>query len=465
MGMFDWMSDDEEEKTTTEPVGPQAGPPVAAAAPQVQAEHQKKLLRDRLMDRYTRASDDRDVKEAQARADRNELIAGLGKGITQVLTASSAARTGKATDTSTFDQIGANAHKHVERAEAARQRRMDDVLGEDKLEQIGTARERSDTEWKWKADANDPNSVVARQARNIIAKQSGVSPQHLEGMTFAQMKELGLKAKEAKQKGYQFKAVEKDGKIEWYAADPDTGRMVPTGNQTGFKFGTDSVTGSRISGSDSTAPAVPIMNEDGLPLAQVRTGLEGQRSHARGTGTQQAKNEQAVKESDAKAADTDVFLDNMTNLHAGAEKEGPFGNTGPVMGRIAEKGADLGFDMGENTNRAAVEMRRQMAQYLKEVTGLASTDAEFERHMTSAPGLSKDPAVFRANMKAWAEEVRRDTAKKRQIAGQTSSRTQSSETAPPAAKEVRRRTKPTAEHPQGRTAVFDADTKQFLRYE
>lgn len=487
MGLFDWMKrDDEDEEQPAEPEPAdhtpeedgEVGPPVSAATPESQEARRKQLLRDRLLNKYKAAADDTDVKAAQSRADRFKGAGDIAGGLGKMLMARATARTGRQLDTSGFTGIGTDAQAKADKAGADRKERMSNVLMEDKLEQTGVDREREteqydrkkslqgreDTEWGWKSDANDPNAVVARQARKIIAKQHGLNEADLEGMSFQQLKELNLKAKEAKQKGFQFKAVQTpDGKIEWFAADPDTGRMHPTGNKTGFKLGFDATTGTQYSGSELGSDAVDVIAPGGGRLSDHRTGIEGARAHARKVGSEQGKAEQEVKVAEAAVAGTEQFSKQMDALYDEASEETTLGlpHTGAITGKVAEKVAGAGFDMGPATNRAVTEMNRQGAQYIKEMTGLTSNEKEYERLLATMPTIGKDKGAYQAAMASWIEDVKRTAEKKRKIAGQTQSRQQSTETAPPPAKtgEVKRKTK------DGRTAVFNAETKEFLRYE
>jgi len=320
MGWFD----DEDESEAGAPKEP-AGPPVSAAKDPV--------VRDYLMKKYAQAADDADVRQAREDADDTTRNMGIMTGIGQMLTAKGKSRGGAGFDDSVFKSLAANARHKVGDAQQARQDRMNSVLTEDKLQQQGVERDREGEkhgwekddqlfkgkERQWKSDENDPNSPVAASTRKILSNQYGIPTSQMEGMSFAQLKGLNLKAREAKTKGYQLKAVETpQGTIEWFNFDPDTGSMSPTGNKAGYKAAFDSTTGTQFSGATIGGPATPVTAPGGGELSVLRTDLEGERAGVKATATQGVKNEQAATEASAKAGTRQALANKWLGLHKSA---------------------------------------------------------------------------------------------------------------------------------------------------
>ncbi len=417
MGMFDWLSKDEEEETAQSeaPAKPEMGPPKSLMNPQVReyllGKDAGPSVDDANVDvRYRRAAADTSaVDKARADADSDNKWATVMQGIATMFAGP------KKVDGSVFSNIRAANSAKADTAQADHRQKLADMLTHDKLGRQGVERAQEDKKFGWEEANKDPSQLTPG-ARLVMAKRLGVDARHLEGLSFDQAKQLQAAAEKGTREGRQLKAVETERGIEWYMFNPNNGAFEPTGQLTGYKLTTDGVTGTRTSGADKSAPVTDILTADGGTQRDLRTATEGSRAYVKGTAGQQVKNEQDVKVADADATHTDDMLGRWKNLYDSASKEGPVGNTGPIAGRAAQAASKLGVDMGPATNEAATEMEREMQSYVVKMTGLSSTDQQFKRLMSTAPHLGMSPEQFAARSKVWQDEVKRTVKKKRDIA-------------------------------------------------
>jgi hypothetical protein len=450
MGMFGFEDDEESAAQVAPKAKEQAGPAVENASLSAQY--------DRL------AKDDSAVKQARSDADSRtkflnimQVIAGAG---------------GNRSFDKVYDSERAKAAVGADQAAADHKEKLGHLLTKDKLSYQDVERKRAadkdareGEEFGWKRNGNDPASKPSAAMRTLFAKQNGMDPAQLDGMSFEQLKDLQGLAKKASASGRTLKAVETDKGIEWHLFDPEAPvPLVPTGKMVGYKLTTDSVTGTRSSGADKTAPATDILTEEGGSVRDLRTGTEGVRTKVKADATQQSKNEQEVKVAESDVTHTDDMMGRWKDLYNKASGEKTLGvsHTGPVAGRAATAASKVGLDMGPATNEAATEMEREMQSYIVKMTGLSSTDQQYKRLMATAPHLGMDPKQFAARSKVWQDEVKRAAAKKKQVAGQKPAvQEAAAETpapAPAGPDEVTRKTK------DGRKAVFNAKTKEFIRW-
>ncbi len=373
---------------------------------------------------YKRAAADTSaVDKAREDADGANKMATILQGVATMFAGP------KKVDGSVFNNIRAANSAKAATAQDDHRQKLSDMLTGDKLQRQGVERAQADKQFGWEEGNKDPSKLTPG-AQLVMAKRLGVDPQHLSGLSFDQAKQLQAAADKAKGEGRQLKAVETERGIEWYQFDPNSGAFSPTGQLTGYKLATDNTTGTRTSGADKSAPATDIVTDSGQTQRDLRTATEGQRSYVKGTASQQVKDEQAVQEADANISKVDDIGSKWLGLYDQASKEGPVGNTGPVAGKVAGKLADFGVDMGPATNKASAEMVREASNYIRDQSGLSSTDAEFQRLLSTMPTLGMDRNAFQSRMSAWKEDVNRVAEKKRQMAGAPSAAPKSPAAAP-----------------------------------
>ena len=151
MGYMDPWKDEEEEVTpATEPHEPK---PIDVGSPETS--FKDPLVREHLLERYRKAADDSDVKAARDSANSTSKWMGVAEGIGKILTANSVARGGQQFDGSVLRGVAQNALRKVADAQQARQDRMNSVLTEDKLQQQGGERERDAIKFGWEKDENE----------------------------------------------------------------------------------------------------------------------------------------------------------------------------------------------------------------------------------------------------------------------------------------------------------------------
>lgn len=418
--------------------------------------------------RYKRLADDNSgVDKARDEADSKNRWLDVIQGVSTMFA-------GKKTDGSFYNTKRAQNADKVERAEKDKQLKLSDLVTTDKLGYQGVERERAATkdsqgnqEFGWKSADEDPNHPKAVSARGLIAKSSGSSPELFKDLNYKEVLEVGKQLQAAKDSARASKAdgttfqstnIEIPGKGVFKSTfNPKTGEYQVTEHLSGYKGSIDNTTGTIKSGSDFTGPAMPISAPDGTPMSDVRTEIEGERAYARGTASQQVKDEQAIQIAEAGQAKVVGLKDRWKKLREAAATEGPIGNTGPIGGRVAQVANKAGVSLGPKTTEAMASMKREAAQYIREMTGLTSNDGEYNRLLSATPSLASDDETFDGNFAAWEAEVAGVAERKRREAGKSASPAADVGDAPAAA-EVTRRTK------DGREAVFNADTKEFIRW-
>lgn len=370
---------------------------------------------EQLRQRYqTEADDNSAVDDAASRANRGRIIASIAQAFGGILNGN------KTSPNSVYASMHDRAGKQVDDAKAEKKSRLAQIGEMQEQLRQKKADSQKEQEFGWKAKDNDPADASATVARKILAKNHGFKEADLAGMSYAQLKDLGLKASQDKGSSWQMKAVEqKDGTIEWVRFNTDTGETTPTGLKTGYKRTFDGVTGTTVSGADGAPVATPVTTTTGGTLADERTALEGARSYVKGTATQQVKDEQAVQEASANEKKLEDLSTEWLGLYDKASKEQlvpGLDNTGVVGGRVAQAGVKFGADAGPATNEAATTMERAMQQYVVDMTGLSSTDKQFQRLMSTAPHLGMSRPNFIARQNVWLKEVQREAAKKKKMA-------------------------------------------------
>ncbi len=386
---------------------------------------------EQLRKKYAEESEDTSgIEAAESSSNRKRGVASLLQGLSGILNKD------KSAPNSTYAAMHDRAAKQVDVAKAGKKSRLADIAEMQEQLKVKKSGEQKDAEFGWKKEANDPKANSAIVARGLIAKRHGIDAKALEGLSYDQLKDVGLKAEEAKSSGdsWQLKAVEQpDGTIEWLKFNSKTGDTVATGLKTGYKRTFDGTTGTSVSGSDATTPAIAIKTETGKPLSAERTDLEVQRAFGKGTAAQQVKDDQAVQVAGAGVSKMEDLSKRWTDLYDQAAREGPIGNTGVIGGRLGAAGAKVGFDMGPATNQGATEMEREMQKYIVDMTGLSSTDKQFQRLMSTAPHLGMARPAFQARLKVWQNEVVRHKKQKEQEASRVPAAAAAVPSAPPPA--------------------------------
>jgi hypothetical protein len=139
----------------------------------------------------------------------------------------------------------------------------------------------------------------------------------------------------------------------------------------------------------------------------------------------------------------------------------PLFNTGPIKDRFESAKKILGLEDADFAGFKA-RVAGNMANYIRSISGTAASDAEVERLANVAPVASDSDESFLKKLASFEDQV--NNSKKsvlksfkkldRDVKGYESDLQELE-----APKEVERLDKKT-----GKTAIFDADTKQFLRY-
>lgn len=419
------------------------------------------------------ASDNSAVDAANKDAGSKKMWAGVIQGLSQAFAGP------KNTDSSFYDGLRADQDNKVTSAKSERAQKLSDLLTQSKLKRQDVTDGREDTEFKWKGDNVDPNSPKAVTTRAVMSKKLGVDPKAFDGLGFddtlkvakqlQDFKEAAARAASGGDKRFQQSTIlmpDGTSAIAGYDTATNTvtlSTMTNTGGNATKAYAPkyDATTGSIIPAVPG-AVASPVTMPDGSPLSDVRTGLEGERAYVKGTAKQQVTDEQAVQDADANVNKVAELEKSWTGLYDKAAKEGMFGNTGPIAGKAASAASKFGIDMGDATNQADPQITREASNYIREQSGLSSTDSEFKRLMSTIPTLGVDREVFVARMKAWQEDVARAAEKARAKAapvGGQAPAAQAAEVPPPSTAEVERK-----DPKSGRTAVYDATTKAFLRW-
>ncbi len=358
--------------------------------------------------------------------------------------------------------------------------KLGDLLAKAKLKRTETTDKREDDEFGWKSSDKDPNDPKAAITANLMAKQLKLDPATFKGMSSDDVKEVSKQLLDFREASIR---AAKDGSG---AKFQQTTVNMPDGTSAiaGYDTTTNQVTLSTLTNTgggatksyapkyDATTGAIipavpgsiasPVKMPDGSKLSDTRTALEGERKYVKDTAGQQVKDEQDVQVADANVAKVDELEKSWLGLYDKAAKEGMFGNTGPVAGRLASAGAAAGFDMGEATNQADPQITREASNYIREQSGLQATDSEFKRLMSTIPTLGVEREIFIARMKAWKEDVKRTAEKARAKAAPVNGAAPTTTAAAPKAPtEVERKDKAS-----GKIAVYDTSTSPptFLRW-
>jgi len=436
----------------------EVGPPKSAMMPP-----KEKSLSDQYADM---AADNSAIDSEQKKANAHNTIGNIFGSL------------GKMFGNDSMDQINKNAadrNAKVGQLRKDKQGRMDDLLTRDKLQYQDVERGRAadkdargkvedgqhDTDFGnkqekfgWDAVDNKPGTPAALAAASVVGKKMGVDPKSLAGLSYNQIKDISGKSSGDPAK-FQQAVLDIAGKSTQGTFNPNTGAFEPAQYLKGYAQKVDLKTGLTTSASNPGAVRT-LKTDDGRDVADVVTGLTEQRAHASETGKQQAKDEQASQVADVEVTSTREFQDKIKGWRNQAKSEGPLGdNTGVVSGRAAAGLTDLGFDLGPGTTRFVKDMNREGQRYVVKMTGLTSTDPQYNRLMNNMPKLGEQDGSFESSMASWFADVQRIADEKKRLANGGRSVPAAPAAAPA---EMKRKTK------DGRTAVFDAQ-KNFLRYE
>lgn len=412
--------------------------------------------------RYKRlADDDSGVKAARDDADSKNRWLDVMQGVSTMFG-------GRAnTDSGFYNTKRSQNAAKVADAEKDKQLKLSDLVTGDKLGYQSVERGRAATkdeqvqkEFGWKESNNEPDSNAAKAARLVTSKEFGVEPKLLDGLSYEQIKDLRLQRKEqGSGKGRRtLQAVEVDGKTQLAWVDPDAGTIVPTGVLKGFAQGYDGTTGTTFSKAAPGQGAASLLSTDGKPMADVRTELTGERAQASEVGKQQAKDDHSVVQAESAAVRAGDMDKKYMGLYDSAEKESlglGLGGVGTVDGRVSEAANSLGVSTGPATDTLITGLTRDLNSYIHETTGAAMSEPEAKRLARVMPSAGMDRALFQSKLKESREEADRIIADRKRVAGQASRGTTAS---PASSSEVTRKTK------DGREAVFNADTKEFIRW-
>jgi hypothetical protein len=433
---------DEEEETPT-PQAPQlepwkqellkrrnvaVGPQVAQANPGVV---QKKLDEIPVAETYDAIkADDSKINDAKAAADKDNLTSSIFQGI------STAFAGPKYTNDSFYDGIRKRSDGKVDTARNEKQELIKNYLQKNDLKRqevkdgqdatmfgLNTQKAGLDIQnSQFDISSADPNSKTSNAYRPIIAKKMGLSAEKLAGVSYDDM----LKMLNAHNAGLNHNGPTKNQIVETKGADgntvyttinpvtravegvrklnPATGQYEEIELPKSYAPVVNNATGT-IAPRAIGGEAQPIKTVDGQNLVDVQTGRKAIDAAAVDTAQAGVKADVAVAGSQAAENRFNAVESQINDLLPKAEADGV---TGPIAGRLTEFAVKNNLPVSEAATQLDTLMQREGAAYVRDISGLSSTDQEFQRLMSSMPrplvGGKGDPA-FQGKMAAWKADV------------------------------------------------------------
>lgn len=151
------------------------------------------------------------------------------------------------------------------------------------------------------------------------------------------------------------------------------------------------------------------------------------------------------------------IVDNIDNLLKDTDIEK---DLGPYASRFEEASRLVpGLERDEDFVKMQQLIGIQLADYVKSISGAQVSEEEAQRLLKNIPNMSDKPKSFKAKLGQFRDKLEKSQQNYIKNIGKQKEGAEKFVKKPNNVKEVKRRTK------DGRVAIFDADTKQFLRYE
>ena len=407
------------------------GPQVAQANPGVV---QSKLDEIPVAETYDAIkADDSKINDAKAAADKDNLTSSIFQGI------STAFAGPKYTNDSFYEGLRKRSDGKVDAARNEKQELIKNYLQKNDLKRQETKDGQDATMFglntqkagldiqkgQWDNASLDPNSKVSQAYDGIFAKALGMSPEQLKDMSYDdKLKMYQVVAREKDRgasfaQGWETKEIKGDdgntmivrvnkntGEIgQTFKKNPETGKLEPITLQKGYAPAINGATGTimpRAIGGE----AQPIKTVDGQNLVDVQTERKG--IDARTTGLADAGVKADVAVAGAQAAEN-RFNGIEAQIDALLPKAAADGVTGQVAGRIAEWAIEKGIPISEAGTQLYTTLQKEGANYVREISGLSSTDQEYQRLMSTMPrpllaNGTADPN-FKGKMAVWKADV------------------------------------------------------------
>lgn len=368
-----------------------------------------------LAERYKAISNiDPELKTAREDADRSKMTTGIFQGI-------STAFGGKngGDNAGFYDGLRKQADSKADALLKDRERKTDDLTTEHRLLQT---------------EGGDR----AAKSLDLWLQTKGLKPQELDGMSFDQKAKLFTDS--GKGKGGANKQVRSvsnaDGSVEYYWFDPENETAKPSGLSTGFapKVMTNPYTDMpSIAANKVGAVGVPAFaNPTGGGAGGAGTGpqpMPGEspaqfearmKAHTAGLvdSSQLAVKEDAeVRDATSKVDSAKAFNGDLAELYKGALAEG---GVGPARGRITSLKNKIGASAGVNSDKLNNLLSLDTAEYVRQISGTAASDAERANLIAIRPNINDDPALFKTKMETTVQilnRIKEREAGKRALAG------------------------------------------------
>lgn len=361
-------------------------------------------------------------------------------------------------------------NKDEDRAENKVRRAKDDAFedkvrankqvewGRNAAEFARVSKDHADKKAKESPDA--PRAIFAKQK---VAKEFDVPVEDLQHMNYDETLEMYKLMKKDPQKAqaiYQrFTSDDGKGNIKQFTFNQATGKAeplaYPTGNQLlgGLAPKLHSATGELISSNQGSSPTIELKTTDGTSIADKQTELEAKRAEARTTGTALSKTKTDIATAKASLDRVTGSEKRWTELYTKALKEG---DAGFIGGRWGAAKNSLGISGSPAGDQLRAEIASETNKLRHELYGSALTATEKEGLAAELASVTQDPKLFATRMKSWVNKYQKAVADAE--ARLSYMQPQSAAPAASGPKEIRKPYK-------GRTAVFNADTKEFIRYE
>ncbi len=416
-----------------------------------------------------RKSGDEEAASAQKMANFKNTVLNVGDGLSSALGGYGEAVSGgkvKADNNSAFFKDGIEQNnKKVAGIRAGTDQKIGDFLKQNSLKRDQVEQGQADElfgqkqkDFGYKESLRDPNAPKAASARAIISKQYKIDPAAMEDLGYEEILDFAKRHKDATSKGLTLTTtVDAQGRTVHAWADPATGQITPTGAEKGFALSVDQTTGQTISKSNPNQPTTAVVTSTGESLADVRTGLGGQRAEVNKVG---AKTGELVVDYAKAEAAVPMYQEKAKRWTEMNKEARAAGASGPLSGRWADFKGKYGFEANKVSDEMSAQIQAWSNDYIKEVSGATVPDAEYEKRFKALiAARNMEPELFASKLAAF-EQFLKDRAKGKKteldtLRGQAGIKgTQSA----PHVKEIKRTTK------DGRTAVYN-EAKEFLRYE
>lgn len=138
-----------------------------SAAPTDPAKPDPEAIKAFLAQKYGEATDNTDIKAAQADARRQNMIANIGSAVEGLARSGSQAHGGQGVDEGFYQGLKQQGQQGVAQAQAARQQAIQDFLTKNQLGRQGVEDAQTALANKVKNDANNPKSMQSQIARHV----------------------------------------------------------------------------------------------------------------------------------------------------------------------------------------------------------------------------------------------------------------------------------------------------------